>query len=113
MCVSEHETIDVEIADGIAEVTLSRPEVLNAFDSRMQRELHELWRAFRGDDSVRCVVVTGAGDRAFCTGIDRTEALGDGPKTVGSRSTPFHFDDPGEAIGPKTTAAQRLGRRRV
>ena len=98
----DHETLDVQITDGVAWVTLDRPEVLNAFDSRMQRELHDLWRGFRVDDEVRCIVLTGAGEKAFCTGIDRTEAMGDGPKTVGSRSTPFHFDDPGESIGPKT-----------
>ena len=98
----DYETLEVSIADGVAQVTLNRPEVLNAFDSRMQRELQQMWRSFRGDDDVRCIVLTGAGDRAFCTGIDRAEAMGDGPKTVGSRSTPFHFDDPGEAIGPKT-----------
>jgi enoyl-CoA hydratase/carnithine racemase len=57
-------------------------------------------------------VLTGAGEKAFCTGIDRTETLGsaeqqeatpDGEsKTVGSGSTPFHFDDPGAYIGPKS-----------
>ena len=98
----DYETLEVSVADGVAQVTLNRPEVLNAFDSRMQRELQQLWRSFRGNDDVRCVVLTGAGEKAFCTGIDRAEAMGEGPKTVGSRSTPFHFDDPGEAIGPKT-----------
>jgi enoyl-CoA hydratase/carnithine racemase len=55
---------------------------------------------------VRVVVLTGAGDQAFCTGIDRTETMGDGASSdgriVGSRSTPFHFDDPGRNIGPKS-----------
>jgi enoyl-CoA hydratase/carnithine racemase len=59
------------------------------------------------------VVLTGAGDKAFCTGIDRNEALGDatGDDTVGedgesvhvgAGTTPFMFDDPGEDLGPKT-----------
>src|SRR5207244_8708611 len=60
-----------------------------------------------GNDDVRVVVLTGAGDRAFSTGIDRTETMGDGSpspgeRVVGSGSTPFMFDDPGENIGPKT-----------
>ncbi len=103
------QTIDVVVANGVATVTLNRPDVFNAFDSTMQRELHELWRSFRGDADVRCVVLTGAGEKAFCTGIDRTETMGSDEdaggahreRNVGSRSTPFHFDDPGADLGPK------------
>src|SRR5207247_596959 len=60
------------------------------------------------NDDVRVVGRTGAGDQAFCTGIDRTETMGDGSadakgeRVVGSGSTPFMFDDPGENIGPKS-----------
>jgi enoyl-CoA hydratase/carnithine racemase len=100
-----YETVLLETRDGVAWLTLNRPEVHNAFDSRMLRELSGIWRALREDDDVRVVVVTGAGDRAFCTGIDRSEAMaGDdaGRKAVGSRSTPFHFDDPGSSLGPKS-----------
>jgi enoyl-CoA hydratase/carnithine racemase len=110
-----HETITVDVDDrGVATVTLDRPEVLNAFNGRMVQELHQLWRAFRLDDAVRCVVLTGAGERAFCTGIDRTEQIDDGSggaraaddtgqdRIAGFGSTPFHFDDPGELLGPKT-----------
>ena len=79
----------------------------------MQRELRTLWRALRRHDDVRAVVLTGAGDRAFCTGIDRNEALGDASPDattgedgesvhVGAGTTPFLFDDPGEDLGPKT-----------
>jgi enoyl-CoA hydratase/carnithine racemase len=105
----DFETLLYEERDGVAWVTLNRPEVHNAFDSRMQQELHDLWRALRHDDGVRCVVLTGAGDKAFCTGIDRTETMGDGtpsterkPGRVGRTSTPFMFDDPGASIGPKS-----------
>ena len=42
----------------------------------MQRELHTLWRALRRHDDVRCIVLTGAGEKAFCTGIDRMEQMG-------------------------------------
>jgi enoyl-CoA hydratase/carnithine racemase len=67
-----------------------------------------LWRALRRHDPVRCVVLTGAGDKAFCTGIDRMEQMGGaGDETtdadvVGSGGTPFMFNDPGDNIGPKS-----------
>lgn len=110
--MSDYETITVEVRDYVAWVTLDRPEVYNAFNIAMQKELQDCWRGMRHDDDVRVAVLTGAGEKAFCTGIDRTETLGsaeqreatpDGDtKTVGSGSTPFHFDDPGAYIGPKS-----------
>ncbi len=111
--IPSFETLGYEESDGVAWVTLDRPEVYNAFNAVMQRELRTLWRALRRHDDVRVVVLTGAGDKAFCTGIDRNEALGDatGDATVGedgeavhvgAGSTPFMFDDPGEDLGPKT-----------
>ena len=71
----------------------------------MQRELKSLWRSLRLSKSVRCVVVTGAGDRAFCTGIDRgdigqVDEIGD--RASGYGSTRIHFDDPGHNVGPKS-----------
>lgn len=104
--MAQFQTLLYEEDDGVAWVTLNRPEVHNAFNAQMQRELHELWHGLRRNDRVRVVVLTGAGDKAFCTGIDRTEtmseALGQGERIVGSRSTPFLFDDPGDNIGPKS-----------
>jgi enoyl-CoA hydratase/carnithine racemase len=99
------ETLLYEEKNGVAWVTLNRPDVHNAFNARMQQELHDLWRTLRRNDDVRCVVLTGAGEKAFCTGIDRMETMGgDRPDdlVIGSGSTPFMFDDPGENIGPKT-----------
>ena len=102
------ETIGYEEADGVATVTLNRPDVHNAFNSLMQRELHTLWRALRRHDPVRCIVLTGAGEKAFCTGIDRMEQMGGessdttDPDVVGSGATPFMFNDPGDNIGPKS-----------
>ena len=111
--IPSFETLGYEEDDGVAWVTLDRPDVYNAFNAVMQRELRTLWRALRRHDDVRAVVLTGAGDKAFCTGIDRNEALGDadGDATVGedgesvhvgAGTTPFMFDDPGEDLGPKT-----------
>lgn len=99
----ELETIRYRADDGVAWVTLNRPEVLNAFNTRMLDELREVWRALRTDDTVRCVVLDAEGDRAFCTGVDRQEALGDaGGRRLGAVGGPFHFDDPGEWLGPKS-----------
>ena len=64
----EFETLLYEEEDGVAIVTLNRPEVHNAFNQRMQAELHGLWRHLRRNDDVRAVVLTGAGDEAFCVG---------------------------------------------
>ena len=106
--MADYETLLYEEKDGVAWVTMNRPDVLNAFDARMQHELRDCWRGLRRNDDVRAVVLTGAGEKAFCTGIDRTETMGDGSgetkgeRVVGSGSTPFMFDDPGENIGPKS-----------
>ena len=84
-------SIRYEVADGIARVTLNRPEKLNAISPTMLQELHDaLWDA---DDltSVHCVVLAGEG-RAFCAGYDLTPAAGgatDGAQRRRSRS----FDD--------------------
>src|SRR3954452_15056024 len=77
---------------------------MNAFDARMLDELSALWRRIRVDDDVRVVVLTGAGDRAFCTGIDRAGIVGDGTAEggIGFTSSPFHQNDPGDRLGPKT-----------
>jgi enoyl-CoA hydratase/carnithine racemase len=65
-------TISYDIAqDGIATITLNRPDQLNALDAAMERELLYVWDEVDGDDAVRAVVVTGAG-RAFCAGYDLT-----------------------------------------
>jgi enoyl-CoA hydratase/carnithine racemase len=103
------ETLLYEEKDGVAWVTLNRPDTFNAFNAKMQQELRDLWRGLRRNDEVRCVVLTGAGDKAFCSGIDRVETMADygkpqasKQKSIGSGSTPFMFDDPGANIGPKT-----------
>jgi len=56
--------------DGVARVTIDRPDRLNAIDGAAERALIEIWEAVERDPAVRCVVLTGAGARAFCTGAD-------------------------------------------
>jgi len=103
------ETLLYEEDDGVAIVTLNRPEVHNAFNMQMQRDLHELWTSLRHHDAVRVVILTGAGDKAFCTGIDRSEQIEDSYLTdkprdkerTGRVSTGFMYNDPGRNINPK------------
>ena len=103
--MASFETIDFQTVNGVAWVRLNRPEKLNAFNTAMQRELAQIWRALRHDPDVGAIVLTAAGDRAFCTGIDRSEALGN-EAPAADRSSPaarlLHFDDPGASLGPKT-----------
>lgn len=62
--------IDFELSDGVALITLNRPERLNAIDADGYRQLSEAWTRVRDDRDVRVAVVTGAGDRSFSTGAD-------------------------------------------
>lgn len=93
------ETLDYAERDGVAVVTLNRPEVHNAFNETMQRELRETWQQLRTNDDVRAVVVTGAGEKSFCTGIDRSEV----PAEEGEYYfDPYTYDDPGRNLGPRS-----------
>jgi len=97
--VVELETLTYDEGDGIAVVTLNRPDVHNAFNETMQRELQQLWRSLRSNDAVRAIVLTGAGERAFCTGIDRSEV----PSEEGEYTfDPYTYEDPGHTIGPRS-----------
>src|SRR6201994_2791270 len=65
-----YETLDWSLDDdGVATLTLNRPDALNSFTVTMAAELEEFFRTDATDDAVRAVVVTGAG-RAFCAGMD-------------------------------------------
>ena len=70
------ETILLDVADGVATITLNRPEKLNAFTPKMAFEMIEALDRTDADDDVRAVIVTGAG-RAFCAGADLSGSGGD------------------------------------
>lgn len=90
-------------ADGVATVTINRPEVLNAFNEQMRREFAELWSDLRSDPAVRAIVLTSAGDRAFSTGLDVTERTGDNDSPWVDAVDPWReSEDPGRQLGPKS-----------
>ena len=98
-------TVEIDEAAKVAVVTLDRPEAYNAFSPTMQKELKSTWRAFRSDDRVSAIVLTAAGDRSFCVGIDRNEAEFTnmaGDSRLYGTSNNFMYDDPGDDLGPKS-----------
>src|SRR5579872_2093210 len=65
-----YEHILVEQEDGVAILTLNRPEKLNAMNRVLSRELHDAVKTAEADDSIGCIVITGAGEKAFSAGGD-------------------------------------------
>lgn len=86
MSDSPSKTVRIEIEDAIATLTLDRPHAKNALSLALQRDLSEAFAQLDADESVRVVILTGAGD-AFCAGIDLKEfgTLADRPE---ARETP-------------------------
>jgi enoyl-CoA hydratase len=72
--------IDVELADGIAVVTMNRPQALNALNSQQLELLTAAFAGLAEDRNVRAVILTGAGDRAFAAGADIKEMVELGPR---------------------------------
>ena len=70
-----YEHILVEVEEGVAILTLNRPEKLNAMNRKLQHELHHAVKEAEADDGVGCLVITGAGERAFSAGGDIHEQL--------------------------------------
>ena len=69
--------IEYEVRDKIAYVTLNRPRSLNAINKEMARTWNEVWERFRDDDDAWTAILTGAGDRSFCSGADLKEIRAD------------------------------------
>ena len=70
--MSDYQAIRYEVEGGIATITLSRPEKLNAYTPQMGEEVVSAFHSARDDDAVRAVILTGAG-RGFCAGVDLEE----------------------------------------
>ena len=111
--MANYETLDYEERDHVAWVTLNRPEAHNAFTALMQEECQNLWRSLRTNDRVRVIVLTGAGEHAFCVGIDRDVATLDLDRPE-LRSPGRLADCPGplqrHRFDPETTSKRSLDR---
>lgn len=70
------ETILFDVQDKVARVTINRPESLNALDSTAHRRLEAIWDEVERNTDIRCVVLTGQGERAFSAGADLKEDTG-------------------------------------
>ncbi|HZE66280.1 MAG TPA: enoyl-CoA hydratase/isomerase family protein [Sporichthyaceae bacterium] len=92
--MSDYETVLFDLADGVATITLNRPEVLNAFNQQMLDEFSDIWKRCRVDEDVRVIVLRAAGGRAFSTGVDRKAGRTRHPN-------PWSADDPGFFLGAK------------
>ena len=82
--MSDFTTIRYEHADDVATITLQRPEKYNAVNYQMHADLRTALKLVRREDA-RALVITGAGDRAFCSGQDLTE--------IGEHPADFRYDD--------------------
>ncbi len=96
----------VEREDGVAVLTIQRPARLNALDSHTLDELRSALLSLRHDTLVRCVILTGAGDKAFVAGADVRELAGDTPESARRRAlTGQHVFDLVERLGKPVVAA--------
>ncbi|OZI17044.1 enoyl-CoA hydratase [Bordetella genomosp. 7] len=64
-----------EVQDYIATITLNRPEAMNSIDPETRAELHDAWQRIKQDDDIRVAILTGAGEKAFCTGSDLKKTM--------------------------------------
>ena len=65
--------VTFKLRQGVATLTLNRPASLNAISMSMRSRLETIWDQLHNDDDVRVVIITGAGDKAFCVGVDLKE----------------------------------------
>ena len=71
-----YQTLLYEITDGVCTITLNRPDVYNAFNEQMKKDLNDALKEAEKDAAARCLVIRGAGDKAFCSGQDLKEHAG-------------------------------------
>jgi enoyl-CoA hydratase/carnithine racemase len=94
-------TVRLEVHDHIADVVLNRPQVINAFNGVMETELQHVWHTVRADDDIRVVVLSGAGDKGFCSGWDR-KSDADTQLQAKRTANVWARNDVGEQISPKS-----------
>ena len=68
-------SVELTVENGVALVTLNRPEALNSVDPEMRQLMHQTWDRIRNDDEILVTIITGAGEKAFCTGSDLKKTM--------------------------------------
>src|SRR5436190_552963 len=63
-------SIDFDLTDGIATITINRPERMNAMDAEHYKGLSQAWTRVRDEPGIRVAIITGAGDKSFSAGAD-------------------------------------------
>lgn len=73
--MSDYQTLIYETSKNIGRLTLNRPQQLNSVNETMLNELEDFWSARRHDTETRVIIISGAGDKGFCGGLDIKEAF--------------------------------------
>ncbi len=92
MTMTTYSTLEVDVREGVAEITLNRPEAANALNAEMARELHDVVLRCDADEAVRAVLITGSG-RFFCAGGDLKSFAAQGddlPRHLKQVTADFH-----------------------
>lgn len=89
--------LKIEIQDGLAVVTMNRPEAMNALSKALRQALAEAFAALDADPDVRVIILTGAGQRAFTAGLDLKE-LGSDPGALSAANPAGAVADPVSAM---------------
>ena len=85
----DYENLTVEQTGAVATISLNRPDKHNALSARLCHEIIDALDRLEADDAVSVLILTGAGEKAFCAGADMAEAVGgDGPKDSSNVSAP-------------------------
>lgn len=68
-------SIDIVVENHVAVATINRPKAMNSIDPETRDQLYALWDRVRDDNDIRVAIITGAGDKAFCTGSDLKKTM--------------------------------------
>jgi len=91
------QTIEFEVSDHVATITLNRPEAMNSFNNRMGEEMSWAWMNVRDTPDIHVAIVQANGARAFCTGAD----VKGGMDWVFKESSVWDWEDPSNLLSPK------------
>jgi enoyl-CoA hydratase/carnithine racemase len=90
-----YETIEFEVSDRVATITLNRPDSFNSFTEAMANEMTEAWQIVRDTDDIHVAVLQANGEKAFCTGIDIKAGAWWMNQNI------WNHQDPGASLGPR------------